>query len=239
MEKIIEIEKLGAGYNDIEIVKDVSFSVGKREIVSLIGPNGAGKSTLLKSVFGLTDIIHGKILFNGNSVFRRKPDELISAGVCFINQGRTVFGNLRVRENLEIGSAASRGRDEFAKRLKNIYEKFPILLERAEDFAYTLSGGQRQILAIARVLLHSPKLILMDEPSLGLSPKLREEIFLLITNLKKEGISILLVEQNAKRAIEIADRTILLEGGRIVLEGSRDFIGEHKKIKEVYFGERH
>ena len=164
--------------------------------------------------------------------------QLIDKGIVYIPQGRIVFGNLSVRENLEIGAELI-DKKEIAKRIGDVYKIFPLLKDRASDLAFGLSGGQRQMLAIARALICSPKLLLMDEPSLGLSPKLQGELFILIRNLRDEKkISILIVEQNAKKAIEIADRTYLLEDGKVVLHGKKNII-KHKKIKEVYLGGRY
>ena len=236
---ILNIKNLHSGYNGLEILKGIDLEIKEKEIVALIGPNGAGKSTVIKSVFGFAKVNSGEIKFNRKNILGLKPHELLSHGVCYINQGRIIFGNLTIKENLEIGAFLVKERSKIKEKLEKVYEKFPILREREHTLAYTLSGGQRQMLALGRALMQSPKLLMMDEPSLGLSPILRKELFQIIKDLKKEGISILLVEQNAKKAIEIADRTYLLEDGKIVLEGSGKIFLKNKKIKEVYLGGRY
>ena len=168
-----------------------------------------------------------------------KTHELIKEGICYVNQGRIIFGNLTVRENLEISSWIIKDKKERNDRLEEIYQKFHVLKEKKDKLAYTLSGGQQQMLALGRALILKPSLLLLDEPSLGLSPKLQKELFEIIKKLKKEGVSILIVEQNAKKAIEIANKTYLLEDGKIVLEGGGKSILRHKKIREVYLGGRY
>ncbi|MBI2451766.1 ABC transporter ATP-binding protein [Candidatus Pacearchaeota archaeon] len=236
---MLHIKNLHAGYNGLEILKGINLKVGKKEIVALVGPNGAGKSTVIKSIFNLAKITGGYIFFNNKNILGLKTHELLKEGVCYLNQGRTIFGNLTVRENLELGARLIKNKEEVKKRISAIYKKFQILKKRENDFAYTLSGGQQQVLGLGRALITKPKILLLDEPSLGLSPKLQKELFLMIKKIKKDGISILIVEQNAKKAIELADRTYLLEDGKIALEGSGGFILKHKKIKEVYLGGRY
>lgn len=236
---MLHIKNLHAGYNGLEILKGINLKVGKKEIVALVGPNGAGKSTVIKSIFNLAKITGGYIFFNKKNILGLKTHELLKEGVCYLNQGRTIFGNLTVRENLELGARLIKNKEEVKKRISAIYKKFQILKKRENDFAYTLSGGQQQVLGLGRALITKPKILLLDEPSLGLSPKLQKELFLMIKKIKKDGISILIVEQNAKKAIELADRTYLLEDGKIALEGSGGFILKHKKIKEVYLGGRY
>lgn len=236
---MIEIKNLYSGYNGLEILKGVDINIKNKEIVALIGPNGAGKSTVIKSVFGFAKVTSGEIKFNKKNIIGLEPYELISQGICYINQGRIIFSNLTVRENLEIGAFGVKDRAKIRERLEKVYKKFPVLMERENSLAYALSGGQRQMLAIGRALMQSPKLLMMDEPSLGLSPILRIELFKMIRDLKKEGISVLLVEQNAKKAIQIADRTYLLEDGKIAIQGSGRFLSKHRKIKEVYLGGRY
>ncbi len=233
---MLEIKNLYSGYNGLEILKGVNILVRENEIAALIGPNGAGKSTVLKSLFNIASINKGEIFFDRKDIRGLAPYELIDRGISYINQGRIVFQNLTVKENLEI---CSKEKDGVGKLLNDTYNEFPVLKERENSLAYELSGGQQQMLAIGRALMQKPKLILFDEPSLGLSPKLQKEVFTIIKNLKKRGISIIIVEQNTKKAIEIADKVYLLEDGKIVLEGSGKFILKHKKIKEVYLGGRY
>lgn len=235
---MLQLKQIHAGYEELEILKGIDIEIRDKEIVALIGPNGAGKSTVIKSIFNIANVTQGRIVFKGEDITKLPTHQLIDKGIVYIPQGRIVFGNLSVRENLEIGAELI-DKKEIAKRIGDVYKIFPLLKDRASDLAFGLSGGQRQMLAIARALICSPKLLLMDEPSLGLSPKLQGELFILIRNLRDEKkISILIVEQNAKKAIEIADRTYLLEDGKVVLHGKKNII-KHKKIKEVYLGGRY
>ncbi len=234
---MLEIRNLHAGYGTFEVLKGIDIDVRPNEIVALIGPNGAGKSTVIKSVFNIAQVTEGDISFRGRLINRLKTHELMEIGISYVNQGRVNFGNLSVRENLEIGADLVHDRAIIEKNLEMVYAKFPVLKDREKDAAYGLSGGQQQMLALGRALMQQPSLLLLDEPSLGLSPKLQNELFATIQNLKEDGISMLVVEQNAKRAIEIADRTYLLEDGRIVLEGGREIL-EQEAIKNVYLGGR-
>ncbi|VVB79315.1 putative branched-chain amino acid transport ATP-binding protein LivG [uncultured archaeon] len=236
MKPILEIEKLDAGYNSLKVLEDVDMFLDKKEIVAIIGPNGAGKSTVIKAIFGIANQTGGKIVLNGKDISTLKTHELIKEGVCYVNQGRVIFGDLSVKENLEIGTRLEKDKKELNKRLEEVYQRFPILKERAKESAYTLSGGQQQMLALGRALMQKPKVLLLDEPSLGLSPKLQKEIFQIIKDLRDEGISIMIVEQNAKKAIEIADRTYLLENGKVALVGKGKDLLRNKKIKQIYLG---
>ena len=230
----LKIENLHAGYGDLEILKGVNIEVGNGEIVALIGPNGAGKSTVIKAIFGIADIYEGEIKFGELDLRKLKTHELIQEGICYVNQGKIIFNNLTVRENLEIGATEIKCVKE---NVEKVYARFPFLKEREKSYAYELSGGQRQMLALGRALMQKPKLLLLDEPSLGLSPILQKEIFEMIKKLNSElGMSILIVEQNAKKAIQTAHRTYLLEDGKIVLEASGSKLLRNKKIKEVYLG---
>jgi branched-chain amino acid transport system ATP-binding protein len=234
---ILEIKSLCAGYNGLKVLKNVNAKLNEKEIVAVIGPNGAGKSTIIKSIFNIAKVSQGAILFDGKDITAYKTHELMKEGICYINQGRVVFSNLSVRENLEIGLDAF-AKVEIEKIIEEVYKQFPILRERENKLAYTLSGGQRQMLALGRALMRKPKVLLLDEPSLGLSPKLQREIFEIIKKLRDSGISIIIVEQNAKKAIEIADRTYLLEDGEVALEGGREIL-KNKKIKKIYLGGRY
>ena len=235
---MLEIKNLTSGYGEFEVLKDVNLKVKGGEIVSLIGPNGAGKSTVIRSIFNLADVKKGSIVFKERDITNFKTHELMGLGISYVNQGRVIFNNLTVRENLEIGAGSIRDRRLIKVNLGRIYEKFPILEERKNKLAYGLSGGERQMLAIGRALMQNPSLLLLDEPSLGLSPILQRELFKSIEKLRDDGISILIVEQNAKRAIEISDRTYLLEDGKIVLSGRKNII-KNRKIKNVYLGGRY
>ena len=235
---MLAIKNLDAGYEGVEVLKQINLEIKPNEIVALIGPNGAGKSTIIKSIFDMADITKGKIIFKGKDITKLKTHELIEVGISFVTQGKINFSNLTVKENLEIGANMIKDKEVIEKNLKAVYEKFPVLKEKRHDLAFTLSGGQQQMLALGRALMQTPALLLLDEPSLGLSPKLQKETFKMIKKLKDDGISLLIVEQNAKKAIEIADRTYLLEDGKIVLKGDSEII-KHEKIKNVYLGGRY
>jgi ABC-type branched-subunit amino acid transport system ATPase component len=231
---LLEIIKLKAGYGELEVLKSVDLELGKGQIVAVIGPNGAGKSTVIKSVFNIADVRGGGIKLNGKDIRGLKTHELIGRGVSYVPQGRVIFGNLTVRENLEVGFLGS----DLEERIKEIYSRFPVLKERKDAEANGLSGGERQMLALGRSLMLKPKVLMLDEPSLGLSPRLQKELFDVLEGLKKDGIGILIVEQNAKKAIEIADKTYLLEDGKVALSGGREIL-KKKAIKQVYLGGRY
>ena len=233
---MLKIKDLSAGYGELKVLKKVSIEVKPGKIVALIGPNGAGKSTVLKSIFSVTDIESGKIIFDDKDITKLPTHELIEVGISYVPQGRINFSDMTVLENLELGAFHS-SKETFERSLKEVYLKFPILKEKAKEYAYTLSGGQQQLLALGRALMQSPKLLLLDEPSLGLSPKAMKEIFNIIKTLNKEGICVLMVEQNAKKAIEIAHRTYVLEDGKVALTGGKNII-KNKKIKSIYLGGR-
>lgn len=233
---MLKIYDLKAGYNqDVEILHGIEFEVGAQEIVVLIGPNGAGKSTVLKSIFGLADVYGGKIIYKDIDITDLRTHELISLGISYVPQGRQIFSNMTVLENLEMGAFIIDDKDVIKKSIENVFQKFPILREKKDNLAANLSGGQQQLLVIARALIQNPQILLLDEPSLGLDPKTMKEIFEKIVEIKNEGISILMVEQNAKQAVAIADKTYVLENGNIVLEGGKEIL-QNKKIREIYFG---
>jgi len=234
---MLEIKQLFSGYGKLEILKGIDLEVNPNEIVALIGPNGAGKSTVIKSIFNIADVRKGKIIFKDKSIRNLKTHELMDAGISYVNQGRINFGNLSVEENLVIGADSFKDNELIKRGLKNVYHIFPVLREKRNRHAFTLSGGQQQMLALGRALMQDPSLLLLDEPSLGLSPKLQKDLFKIIKRLKDEGISILIVEQNAKKAIEMADRTYLLEDGKIALTGGKEIL-KKKQIKNVYLGGR-
>jgi branched-chain amino acid transport system ATP-binding protein len=234
---MLEITNLKSGYNKLEILKGVDFRVEEKEIVAIIGPNGAGKSTLLKSIFNLCDIFGGKILFNDKNITKCPTHQLIYQGISYVPQGRQVFDDLTVKENLEMALFIFKNKKIIEKRINNIFKRFPFLEDKQNDYAFTLSGGQQQILAIARALIQNPKLLLLDEPSLGLSPKMMKEIFEKIVEINKDGVAIIIVEQNAKQAVDIADRTYVLEDGKVALTGNKEIL-KNKKIKDIYFGGR-
>ncbi|MBI1972942.1 ABC transporter ATP-binding protein [Candidatus Woesearchaeota archaeon] len=232
---MLQIKNLHAGYEELEVLKGVSLEVNSGEIIALIGPNGAGKSTIIKSIFNIANVTAGKISFKEKDITHLKTHELVELGISYASQGKINFTNLTVEENLTLGAELIQEKDLVRKNLESIYHKFPILRERKNQLAFGLSGGQQQLLAISRSLMQNPVFLLLDEPSLGLSPKAQTEIFAIIKKLREEGIAILMVEQNAKKAIELADRTYLLEEGKVVLEGNKNIV-KHKKIKSVYLG---
>ncbi len=233
---MLKIEKLDSGYGKLKVLQGIDIEVKAGEIVALIGPNGAGKSTVLKSVFNLCDIYSGKINFEGEKITKLPTHELIKKGISYVPQGKINFSNLTVKENLELGGRLTN--HKLSENMKKVFDKFPELKRKQKKHAFSLSGGQQQMLALGRALMQEPKLLLLDEPSLGLSPKLVTEVFKMIKNLRKEGLAILIVEQNAKKAVEIADKTYLLEDGKVALKGGKEIL-KHKKIKNVYLGGRY
>ena len=232
---MLQIQDLEAGYGELQVLNGVNIEINSGEIVALIGPNGAGKSTVIKAVFNIANVNKGKIIFKNKNITKLKTHELLELGISYVPQGKINFDSLTVEENLLIGAELLKDKEVIDKNLNNVYSKFPILKDKKNDLAFTLSGGQQQMLALGRALMQSPSLLMLDEPSLGLSPRLQKELFQTILKLKEDGIAILIVEQNAKKAIEIADRTYLLENGKIVLKGGKEII-KHKEIKNVYIG---
>jgi branched-chain amino acid transport system ATP-binding protein len=231
---MLKISNLKSGYNGMEILHGIDFEIKPSEIVAIIGPNGSGKSTLLKSIFNLCEIYSGKIFFKNKDITKLPTYQLIQEGISYVPQGRQVFSILTVKENLEMGVFAFKNFD-IQDSIEKIYKFFPILKEKENELALNLSGGEQQMLAIARALIQSPKLLLLDEPSLGLAPKIRKEIFEKIVEINKEGVSIIIVEQNAKQATEISHRTYVLENGKIVLEGGKEILKD-ERIRSIYFG---
>jgi len=234
---MIEIKKLVAGYEALQVLYNVDLKVDPDEIVVIIGPNGAGKSTVLKSIFNMTDIKSGKIIYKNKDITALPTHERIQMGIGYVPQGRQVFSTLTVEENLKMGAYLTKGKDLIKKRMEEVMNHFPILKEKFYDRADTLSGGQQQMLAIGRSLMQDPQILLLDEPSLGLSPKAMKEVFQKIIEIKEEGCSILMVEQNAKQALQIADRTYVLEDGKVVLHGDKRILKD-KRIKSIYLGGR-
>ena len=230
---LLKIQNLTAGYDNLEILHKLNISLKLGEIVALIGPNGAGKSTVLKSIFGLSNIYSGEIKFADKVINKICTSDLIDLGIGYLPQGRPVFSDLTARENLELGLFYSK--DKLDKsRLTEIFKLFPDLESKLNKKASALSGGNQQLLALARTLLQKPKLLLLDEPSLGISPKAIKNLFLKLQEINKRGVSILIVEQNAKQAIKIAHKTYLLENGRVLFSG-KDVL-KNPRIKKVYLG---
>lgn len=221
----------------MEILHNINFNVNSGEIVAIIGPNGAGKSTLLKSIFNLCEIYTGQIFFKDKEITKLPTYKLIHQGISYVPQGRQVFSNMTVKENLEMGAFVIKDKELIKKRLNKIFKRFPFLKQREDSLASNLSGGEQQMLAIGRALIQGPKLLLLDEPSLGLAPKIIKEVFEKVKEINKEGAAIIIVEQNAKKAVEVAHRTYVLEDGKIALEGGREILKD-QRIKNIYFGGR-
>lgn len=235
-DNILEIKDLVVSYGGIEAVKGISFDVPKGKIVTLIGANGAGKSTILKTVAGVVKPKNASILFEGAEIAGKTPDFIVSKGVTLVPEGRRVFPNLTVSENLKIGAYLRKDKKAIQKDTEHVYELFPRLKERSWQLAGTLSGGEQQMLAVGRALMSSPKLIMMDEPSLGLAPLVVQDIFSIIRQINSEGITVLLIEQNANMALKIADKAYVMETGRITREGTGAELLADETIKEAYLG---
>ena len=233
---MIEVSQISVGYGDFQVLFDISFSIKKGSTSIMVGPNGAGKSTLLKSISGLLTVLSGSIYFDGIPTHNLKPHKIVEMGIAFVPEGGRLFPYLSVEENLKMGSFPGRARNDFENNLSWVYELYPILLQRKNQLAGLLSGGERQMLAIARGLMSNPRLILLDEPSLGLAPLIVKNVFELIKKINAKGYTILMVEQNAKKAIELADNAFLLESGRIKLKGSKEEFLNNDHIKKAYIG---
>ncbi len=233
---MLEVKNLSVSYGAIEAVKDISFTVNDGEIVSLIGANGAGKTTTLHTITGLVPAKSGSVMYNGVDLLKTHNNKIVTLGMAHIPEGRHVFTRMGVEENLEMGAFSLKDQSDIKKDLDMVYGLFPRLKERRNQKAGTLSGGEQQMLAMGRALMSHPKTILMDEPSMGLSPKLVKEIFSIIRKLHEQGITILLVEQNAKMALSIADRAYVLETGRITMEGDAKELLNNEQVRKAYLG---
>lgn len=234
MSNLLEIKNLQVRFGGITAVEDVSIDVPEGKIVTLIGANGAGKSTTLRSVSGIVKPQKGEILFGGENIVGLSPDKIVSKGVTLVPEGRRVFPNLTVLENLKIGAYLRK--DDLKPDIEYVYSLFPRLKERHWQLAGTLSGGEQQMLAVGRALMSRPKLIMMDEPSLGLAPLVVKDIFDIITTINKAGITVLLIEQNANMALKVADWAYVLETGNITKEGTGIELLNDESIKEAYLG---
>ena len=235
---LLELVDIRAGYGTgPDILTDISLEVEEGRTYCIIGPNGAGKSTLLKTVAGLLPAREGHITFDGETIGGRRPDQVLSAGVCFVPQDRTIFPEMTVRENLVMGGFLLRDRKRVEGRLERIMGMFPILAERSSQLAQTMSGGEQQLLVMARALMIEPKLMMIDEPSLGLAPQISSQIFDIIRNLGSEmGITVLLIEQNVKKGLEVADWAFVLDLGTKRFEGAADTILADPRIRDLYLG---
>ncbi|MDY4761447.1 ABC transporter ATP-binding protein [Streptococcus thoraltensis] len=233
---MLKVENLSVSYGAIEAVKNVSFEVNEGEVVSLIGANGAGKTSILRTISGLVRPKEGKITFLGNEIQRVPARKIVSDGLSQVPEGRHVFSGLTVMENLEMGAFLKKDKDQNQKNLKRIFERFPRLEERKNQDAATLSGGEQQMLAMGRALMSQPKLLLLDEPSMGLAPIFIQEIFDIVKDIQKQGTTVLLIEQNATKALSIADRGYVLETGKIVLSGTGQELLESDDVRKAYLG---
>ena len=233
---MLKIEDINVYYGNIQALKGVSMEINEGEIVTLIGANGAGKSTLLKTISGLLKPKQGKVLFEGDSIGGKAAQAIVKLGISHVPEGRRVFANMTVAENLELGAYLRKDKDGIHKDVEKVYELFPRLLERIKQQAGTLSGGEQQMLAMGRALMAKPRLLLLDEPSMGLAPLLVKQIFNIIQEISESGTTILLVEQNANLALSIADRAYVVETGRIVLSGNAEELTSSEEIKMAYLG---
>ncbi len=232
----LKISNLSVSYGGIQAIKNISLEVPKGEIITLIGANGAGKSSTLRTIAGIVKAKSGSITFDGEEILGMNPTDIVSLGITLVPEGRKVFANLAVVENLKIGAYLRK--DSLNKDLDHIYDLFPRLKERSWQLAGTLSGGEQQMLAVGRALMSNPKLIMMDEPSLGLAPLVVKDIFNIIREINKEGITVLLIEQNANMALKTANWGYVMETGNIILQGLGDELLNNEDIKEAYLGKR-
>ncbi len=233
---MLRVENIDAGYGDIQVLWDVSFRVGPKEFVVLVGANGAGKSTIMKTISSLISPSKGAVYFEDQRLDQVPPYKIIDLGIAHIPEGRQLFPEMTVKENLELGSLSPRAKGQRKQSLEWVLELFPRLRERQKQLAGTMSGGEQQMCAIARGLMSRPKMVLFDEPSLGLSPLLTQEIFRLARQIHDEGLTLLMVEQNVKQTLAICDRAYVLENGRIVMEGKGKEMLEDPKVKEAFLG---
>ncbi|MGE5618966.1 MAG: ABC transporter ATP-binding protein [Sphingomonadaceae bacterium] len=234
---MLEVRDLNVYYGAIQAINGLSFDVAEGEIVTLIGANGAGKSTTLKTISGITRARSGSIKYNGAEITTREPHAIVADGISHVPEGRRVFANLSVRENLLMGAFTVKDRAKISQNMERVFARFPRLKERLSQPAGTLSGGEQQMLAMGRALMSQPKLLLLDEPSMGLSPILVRQIFDIIVEINQAGTSILLVEQNAFMALGVASRAYVLETGRVVLKGEAAKLREDPKVRAAYLGD--
>ena len=233
---MLRVEDINVYYGAIHAIKGISLDVPDGEIVALIGSNGAGKSTTLRTISGLMRPKTGRIMYDGEDITGVPAHKIVGKGLCQVPEGRHVFANMTVMENLELGAYLRNDKDGIAKDMEAVFEKFPRLLERKDQISGTLSGGEQQMLAMARALMSRPKLLLLDEPSMGLAPLLVKEIFNIIKEINASGTTVLLVEQNANMALSIADKAYVLETGRITLSGTAAELASSEEVRKAYLG---
>ena len=234
--KLLTIKNLHSGYGDVKVIKGISLEINSGEIVSIVGANGAGKTTLLNTISGVITANSGEISFDGQRIEQLPPHEITDLGIIHVPEGRKIFPMFTVYENLLIGSTMPRTIKERKNNLERIYELLPRLAERKTQIGSTLSGGEQQMLAIGRALMGMPRILMLDEPSLGLSPKLVSTVFEIIQRINSQGITVVLVEQNVKQALKLSQRAYVLENGMIALEGSSDEIINNPQVKKAYLG---
>lgn len=234
--EFLSVRQLCVSYRAIQAVVDVSFDVPQGKILTLIGANGAGKTSILRALTGLTPISSGEILFKGSSLKSKEPHQIVKQKICHVPEGRGIFLNLSVEENLDLGAYSRKDHSSLKDDLEHVFTLFPRIKERRKQNAGTLSGGEQQMLAIGRALMSRPEVLLLDEPSLGLAPQIIEKIFEIIQSINKEGKTVLLVEQNAKMALEIADDGLVLETGHIVLKGPAKDLLQSDQVRKAYLG---
>ncbi len=233
---LLELRDVHAGYGSIKILHGVSLHVNAGEVVSVIGPNGAGKSTTFKVIMNLITYLGGDIAYDGRSLVGERPDRVLARGLGYVPQGRVVFSTMTVRENLEMGAYLERDRARLKASMEYVFALFPRLAERARQLAGSLSGGEQQMLSMARALVMRPKTLMLDEPSLGLSPRFVDEVFDKIVAMARDGLTVMLVEQNAARALEVSDRGYVLELGRNRFEGTGRELLENAEVRRMYLG---
>ena len=233
---MLKVENLSVHYGMIQAVRDVSFEVNEGEVVSLIGANGAGKTSILRTISGLVRPSNGTITFEGQEIQKTPAQKIVASGLSQVPEGRHVFPGLSVLENLEMGAFLRKNREENAQNLKHVFQRFPRLEERKTQDAATLSGGEQQMLAMGRALMSQPKLLLLDEPSMGLAPIFIQEIFEIIKDIQKQGTTVLLIEQNANMALSIADRGYVLETGKVILSGTGKELLASDEVRKAYLG---
>ena len=233
---MIELRNIDAGYGQIQIVRDVSMNIDNNEIVALVGANGAGKSTIIKTISGMLPVSSGSIIFQGKRIENMPTHKIITNGIALVPEGRRLFPYMTVQENLELGAYVENNREKVQENMEWVFSLFPILQERRTQLAGTFSGGEQQMLTIGRALMSKPKFLMMDEPSLGLSPMIVDEVFKTVEVLQNERVTILLVEQNVRKSLEIVSRGYVLEHGRIVLSGEAKELLEDENVKKAYLG---
>lgn len=235
MEPILKLEDIEAGYGEFRVLHDINLEVYSNEVVAVVGPNGVGKTTLLKTIMGLTNIYSGRILFQGKDITRLRPDLRVKSGLILVPEGRGLFPNLTVRENLVLGGYTLGSREEVEKRIELVCSIFPRLKERLHVKAKNLSGGEAQMLALARGLMGNPKLLMLDEPSLGLAPIIVTEVFKIVRKMRDElGLTIIIVEQHVKESLELSDRAYVMQGGRIIASGKSRDLMNLEELRKLY-----